>query len=88
MESEKKINERINKMEEMIKRARKTEDLMDYQSLLSRPKPDTQICDHDRHANIKPKPDINKNHLTFSKLLPKAFLFFSILVSLLKLYNL
>ena len=33
MESEKKINERINKMEEMIKRARKTEDLMDYQSL-------------------------------------------------------
>ena len=33
MESEKKINERINKMEEMIKRARKMEDLMDYQSL-------------------------------------------------------
>ena len=28
MESEKKINERINKMEEMIKRARKMEDLM------------------------------------------------------------
>ena len=33
MESEKKINKRINKMEEMIKRARKMEDLMDYQSL-------------------------------------------------------
>ena len=33
MESEKKINERMNKMEEMIKRARKTEDLMDYESL-------------------------------------------------------
>ena len=32
MESEKKINERMNKMEEMIKRARKIEDLMDYQS--------------------------------------------------------
>ena len=27
------INERIYKMEEMIKRARKMEDLMDYQSL-------------------------------------------------------
>ena len=33
MESEKKINERINKMEGMIKRACKMEDLMDYQSL-------------------------------------------------------
>ena len=33
MESETKINERINKMEEMINRARKMEDLMDYQSL-------------------------------------------------------
>ena len=33
MESEKKINERINKMEEMIKRARKMEDLMNYKSL-------------------------------------------------------
>ena len=33
MEGEKKINERTNKMEEMIKRARKMEDLMDYQSL-------------------------------------------------------
>ena len=33
MEDEKKINERINKMEEMIKRAHKMEDLMDYQSL-------------------------------------------------------
>ena len=33
MESEKKINKMINKMEEMIKRAHKMEDLMDYQSL-------------------------------------------------------
>ena len=33
MESEKKINERMNKMEEMIWRAHKMEDLMDYQSL-------------------------------------------------------
>ena len=32
MESEKKINERINKMEEIIMRARKMEDLMEYQS--------------------------------------------------------
>ena len=32
---------------------------------LSRPKPDTWICDHDRHANIKPKPNINKNQLNF-----------------------
>ena len=32
LEGEKKINERINKMEEVIKRARKMEDLMDYQS--------------------------------------------------------
>ena len=33
MEGEKKINERMNKMEKMIKRAHKLEDLMDYQSL-------------------------------------------------------
>ena len=33
MESEKKINERMNKMEEMIRRARKMEDLIDYDSL-------------------------------------------------------
>ena len=33
MEGEKKINERINKVEEMIKRACKMEDLVDYQSL-------------------------------------------------------
>ena len=33
MENEKKFNERVNKMEEMIKRARKIEHLMDYQSL-------------------------------------------------------
>ena len=34
LEGEKKINERISKMEEMIKRAHKMEDLMYYQSLL------------------------------------------------------
>ena len=33
MESEKKINERMNKMEKMMKRAHKMKDLMDYQSL-------------------------------------------------------
>ena len=33
MEGEKKITKRINKVEEMIRRARKMEDLMDYQSL-------------------------------------------------------
>ena len=33
IKSEKKINERMNKMENMIKRARKMEDLMDYESL-------------------------------------------------------
>ena len=31
--------------------------------ILSRPKPDTRICDHDQHVNIKPKPGINKNQL-------------------------
>ena len=31
MEGEKKINERINKVEEMIQKSRKMEDLMDYQ---------------------------------------------------------
>jgi len=33
LEGEKKINERINKVGEIIRRARKMEDLMDYQSL-------------------------------------------------------
>ena len=33
MESEKKINKRMNKMEEMIRRACKMEDLMDFNSL-------------------------------------------------------
>ena len=33
MEGEKKINERINKVEEMIRRACKMDDLMDCQSL-------------------------------------------------------
>ena len=32
-ESEKKINEKMSKMEEMIKKARRMDDLMDYQSL-------------------------------------------------------
>ena len=32
LENEKKINERMNKMEEMIRRARKMEELMDYDS--------------------------------------------------------
>ena len=41
--------------------------------LLSRPKPDTRICDHDRHANIKPKPDINKNQLSFFQNFYKSF---------------
>ena len=34
MEGEKNINERINKVEEMIRKAHKMEYLMDYQSLL------------------------------------------------------
>ena len=50
---------------------------------LSRPKPDTRICDHDRHANIKFKPDINKNQLNFYKNFPKTSLFLFIIVSLL-----
>ena len=33
LENEKKINERMNKMEEMIRRARKMEEPMDYDSL-------------------------------------------------------
>ena len=33
LENEKKINGRMNKMEEMIRRARKMEELMDYDSL-------------------------------------------------------
>ena len=56
-------------------------------SNLSCPKPDTRICDHDRHVNIKPKPDIKKNQLNFYKTFTKTYLFHSILVSLLKLYN-
>ena len=55
---------------------------------VSRPKPGTWICDHDRHANIKPKPDINKNQLNFLKTFTKSFLFLFIFVSLLKRYNL
>ena len=33
LENEKKINERMNKMDEMIRRARKMEELMNYDSL-------------------------------------------------------
>ena len=33
VENEKKINERMNKMKEMIRRVRKMEELMDYNSL-------------------------------------------------------
>ena len=33
LENEKKIDERMNKMKEMIRRARKMEELMDYDSL-------------------------------------------------------
>ena len=44
-------------------------------SSMSRPKPGTRICDHDRHANIKPKLDINKNQLNFLKNFTKASLF-------------
>ena len=40
---------------------------------VSRPKPDTRICEYDRHANIKPKPDINKNQLNFYKTFKKGF---------------
>ena len=40
---------------------------------MSRPKPDTRICDHDRHANIKPKPDINKNQFNFYKTFTNVF---------------
>ena len=43
---------------------------------LSHPKPDTRICDHNQHANIKLKPDINKNRLNFYKSFPFSFSFF------------
>ena len=54
---------------------------------MSSPKPGTRICDHDRYANIKLKPDINKNQLNFYKTFTKASLFLFILVPLLKWYN-
>ena len=44
--------------------------------LLSCPKLDTRICDQDQHANIKVKPDINKNQLNFYKSFPLFFSFF------------
>ena len=40
-------------------------DLIHFDFWVSRPKLDTRICDHDRHANIKSKPDINKNQPNF-----------------------
>ena len=43
---------------------------------LSRPKPDTRICDHDWHTNIKLKPDINKNQLNFYKSFPLSYFSF------------
>ena len=45
--------------------------------IVSRSKPDTWIYDHNRHVNIKPKPDINKNQLNFLQKLPSylPFLF-------------
>ena len=41
--------------------------------VMSRPKLDTRICDHDWHANIKFKPDINKNQLNFFQNFYKSF---------------
>ena len=53
MESEKKINERINKMEEMIKRDHKMKDLMDYQSLsLTLTFPWCEIASQVQDANL------------------------------------
>ena len=37
---------------------------------MSRPKPNTQICNHDLHANVKVEPDINKNQLNFYQSCP------------------
>ena len=49
------------------------------------PKPDTQICDHDRHVNIKPKPGINKNQLKLFTKASFSFFFHSCFFS--SLYN-
>ena len=47
---------------------------------MSHPKPNTRICDHDQHANIKFKSDINKDQLNFlQKLLQELPSFFSFL---------
>ena len=43
------------------------------EGLLSHPKPNTRICDYDRHANIKLKLDINNNQLNFYKSFPLSF---------------
>ena len=40
---------------------------------MSCPKPDTWICDYDQYANIKSKPNINKNKLNFYKSFPLSF---------------
>ena len=40
---------------------------------LSHPKLDIRICDHNQHANIKLKPDINKNQFNFYKSFPLSF---------------
>ena len=56
LENERKINERMNKMEEMIRRARKMEELMDYNSLSLFP-----------NARLPPKfkmPNLDKFHGT------------------------
>ena len=37
---------------------------------MSRPKPNTQICNHDLHANVKVESDINKNQLNFYQSYP------------------
>ena len=58
-----------------------------FMAKVSCPKHGIWICDHDRHANIKPKPDINKNQLNFLKTFTKAFLILFIFVYLLKWYK-
>ncbi|KAL0002096.1 hypothetical protein SO802_015877 [Lithocarpus litseifolius] len=56
VESEKKINERMNNMEEMIRRARKMEDIMDYDSLSLFPNarlpPKFKMPTHDKFDGI------------------------------------
>ena len=60
---------------------------------MSRPKPNARICDHnwicdhDRHANIKLKPNINKNQLKFLQKLPFLFVLVSLLFDIQSIYN-